>query len=205
MSNTRLTYKYKLRKKTDSWFQRLLGVVVWPFNRRFVKDYWTTIHDTIYVPSVYDDDSNWGTPTWRAKHFSILEHESIHVRQWEEEGWLHDIKYLGPAVIPLALLLFSIPFAIFFPRTLFWPGMVLSILTVLLSPLSIGLAYWRWEKEFEAGLPSLIRWAHRDRRRYEQVLAHRVKMLWWEYLFTWPPSWMEKRFRAAVERAIHQQ
>lgn len=202
MTDTRVTNTYKLCKKSDSMFMKILAALVWVFNKRFHQDYWTTIHETIYVPAVYSDDPDWGTARWKARHWEILEHEAIHVRQYQEEGILHDIKYLGPAVIPFVLLLLLIPFALFFPQTLFWPGMVLIGLTILTLPLSVGLAYWRWQKEFEACMPRMIRCLAYSDEALDREIDRWAHNLWWEYLFTWPPSWIRESFDKETRKAL---
>jgi hypothetical protein len=168
-----------LKKKSDSWHQKVAGKLTSPFNKRYMESYWTTLGSTIYVPTRYDNDKDWGSQDWINRHEPVIAHELVHVdqsRRWTV--FVQALLYLGPspflAPVALAAWIFSYPLA-----------MWLGIATLVLLPLSIGLAYGRWRIEREAYQVS------RSYGRYHVRIAH---VLWTEYLMTWPKSWAVKWF-----------
>jgi len=58
---------------------RLLG------NRRFLEEYWITLGRTVHYPASVRDPY---------QHPQVIEHELVHVRQWERWGVLLWISYL---------------------------------------------------------------------------------------------------------------
>jgi hypothetical protein len=88
--------------KDDSWFMKVVAVLVWVFNRRFMSAYLTTIANRIYVPKRYI-----GLNVQR-----VLVHETEgHVRQarWCGLG-IHPMV----GIVPYAILYLLVPFFIFF-------------------------------------------------------------------------------------------
>lgn len=72
----------KLKSKLDSRLMLLLGAVLGPF---FVTNMWTTVGRTVYFPSNVNDPE---------KHTTTLEHEAIHVKQYNSYGPLLWLLYL---------------------------------------------------------------------------------------------------------------
>jgi len=179
----------KLRKKSDSKLMRLADLFLrWTTNGRFMADMWTTVGDTVYTPTRYDADPDWGTEGWQAVHRSALAHEQVHIDQLNRWGPLvHELLYIGPS-----------PFLLGAGLLLAWPsgaaGAICLVLGLLLSPLSLGLAWGRWRVEREAYLVQVRAAAPPDRASVIQAVVH---TLWYNYLFPWPPSWMEAWFEEA--------
>jgi len=75
-----------LAPKASSRLMRVCGALLWALgNRSFVERYWTTIGRTIYYPTCVGDP---------LAHPIVLEHELVHVRQWERWGVLLWVSYL---------------------------------------------------------------------------------------------------------------
>ncbi len=164
----------KIKFKDESWIQRFVGLLTYPFNHRY-QNYKTTFGKTVYFPtrdSYYKSDTS----------YIMLAHEFVHV--WDaERDKLFRLKYVFPQVlVVLPLLAYAVlawPFtwillipvvgyvlgAALAPKT-----MTLFILCMVLSGLlTIGLGWhftgWKillllglvflapfpspWRKEFE--------------------------------------------------------
>lgn len=164
-------------KKTETWWCRAVAAFIPAFNEHF----WTTLGNTIYVPARYDDDVDWGSLRWRARHAqnTVIAHELVHVAQFERFGIpLMLLFILGPSPF---LLLAAVPVLLLWKTA----GMMLLAAVAVLSPLSLGLAYGRWWVERSAYLVSIQQGAD-----VEQV----VDTLWWDYGFCWPRAWMRAWF-----------
>lgn len=88
----------KLKFKTESFFMKLLGLLLF-FNPGFMKNYVTTIGKTIYLPS--KESLN--------KHsmLEVLAHEYYHIRDNQTFSILYKFLYLFPiTLLPLAAVLF---------------------------------------------------------------------------------------------------
>jgi len=174
-----LPHGARLRKKTDSLSQQLVGLLLKPLNGGYMTHFWTTIGRTIYVPSKYDADADWGAGSWVLRHTAVLNHELKHVEQGSKWGMaLQALMYVGPAPF---LLLLSLPLWWVSPLTTY----VLLAAAALSSPLTIGLAYGRWRIEREA---------YQVSRMYGRSVDAIVNSLWKNYAWTWPRAWMKKWF-----------
>ena len=176
-----------LRRKSEWPLMKLIDKIPFIIPKNFMTGFWTTIGGTIGVPTCYDDDPDWGSAAWKARHALVLVHEATHVEQFKTYGrWLFSVGYLGPAVFPGLLLWLISLLAV--PLIGWLPVVELSIVIVLLLPLSTGLAFGRWVFERTAYLAQIhssadIEWA--------------VESLWANYAFTWPRAWMRSWFLKA--------
>lgn len=72
---------------------RLLGL----FSKKFMERFWTTSGHTIFVPSRYDNDPDWGYADWQERHSTLIDHELTHIQQYERLGAiLYTFLYLFP-------------------------------------------------------------------------------------------------------------
>jgi hypothetical protein len=71
--------------KQGSRRMRVLAALLWPINRAFMGRYWTTLGRTVYYPTSVSDPF---------AHADILEHELVHVRQWQRFGLWMWLSYL---------------------------------------------------------------------------------------------------------------
>jgi hypothetical protein len=110
----------------EGWFWNMLHYVVmiltFGSNRRFKQGYITTIGPVIAVPSAWTIIGE-----IRPAHFCTIEHEKVHVRQFEMFG-------LGVSA---------------------WLGIIPMGIVYLLLPLPIGFAWGRWMLERAAYLRGL--------------------------------------------------
>lgn len=182
-----------LVKKSESVVMRSLGFILKPFTPDFMERFWTTMGHTIYTPTRYDKDQTWGSSDWLNAHSATVEHELVHIRQFEKwSGPLMGIAYTGPSLYiggaalwyPLGVWLFGWP----------WLGLAfIGALAVLLLPLSIGLAYGRWCIERQAYLVNIrVRTDPAERLR---TIDWIVETLWKNYMWTWPRAWARRWFR----------
>lgn len=154
----------------------------------FMFRYWTTIGDTVYVPTIYDDDPDWGESSWRQKHARILEHERIHVAQWENyTPPLFATIYVGPSVtlgLP-AMLVTALGAALWG----WMPLLVAFAAFIVLLPLSVGFAIGRLLMELEAFGPEFADAYERGGiEAFDNRVRSRTDQLWTDYLWTMPPS-----------------
>ena len=70
------------RSRLTRAFARLLWLLG---NRRFLEEYWITLGRTVHYPASVRDPY---------QHPQVIEHELVHVRQWERWGVLLWISYL---------------------------------------------------------------------------------------------------------------
>lgn len=79
-------YRVKLVPKKDSAFMRVLGKLAALIgNKSFMTNFWTTIGRTIYYPVGVQ---------LPFVHVGVLEHELVHVKQWDKWGPLMSISYM---------------------------------------------------------------------------------------------------------------
>lgn len=89
---------FELRYKDESLFMKVLGVLVWVFNRRFMRDYTTTVSPKVYFPSRAQAEAN---PRWVWK---ILTHEYVHLHDWKRSKVWFTFSYLLPQILALGAL-----------------------------------------------------------------------------------------------------
>jgi hypothetical protein len=93
---------FQVKYKDESWSQRLLGFLIFPFNPQYLTDYTTTIGSHVYFPSreyyVKDPEIS----------LTVLAHEFVHIYDAGRDP-LFRVKYLLPqAFLLLPLLLYGI-------------------------------------------------------------------------------------------------
>ena len=162
--------RIQYRRKSDSFLMGVLGRI---FGDHFLTSYWTTIGSTIYPPTIYDKDEDWGTVAWEMRHLSVVRHELVHVRQFQRLGFfLMLLLYVGPSPF---LLLSSLILMWFTPFFLF-P----FLLSFVLAPLTVGFAWGRWYVEREAYATQISS---------ERDAVWVANKLWDDYLRCWPKQW----------------
>lgn len=189
-----------LVKKSQSLFMKICAFVLGILgNKRFLQDYWTTIHHTLYVPTKYNNDLDWGTPEFRRRHDWLMAHEGTHAAQFEKYWLLFNILYVGPApfLAPVVALLWIL--CIWFP--LWVPALIVTLVMLALTPLTAGFAYFRWLLEREAYLPRMIQLHRKDPKKGMEYLNGVVRNLKYDYVFTWPEKKMKVWFLRQLERA----
>lgn len=84
----------KIVKKENSKLIKFINIFVGLFNKSFMNDYTTTIGRTVYIPK------NWDSMT-KTKQIIILQHEKIHISQYEKYKLLFLFSYI---FFPLPIL-----------------------------------------------------------------------------------------------------
>lgn len=170
------TVGYTETRKRSSVFMWIIAVILYPFNRRFMSDYTTTIFGRIYWPDSIEPASAWRT----------LWHECVHRHQATRIGepWF-SLAYLFPApLVVLALGAFLSPW---------W---LLALLCVAPLP-----APWRvlWEREaytITAVCDSLLGHDITTPEYLNYQVEHHVG---WGY---YKPSWWRTRVARKVQKDI---
>lgn len=125
---------FKLAFKDESWHQRVLGLVLSPFNKRYLSDYATTLGDTVYLPSkeFYEASPD--------RAFSILAHEFVHLCDSKTHGRWFQASYLLPQLLGVLLA----PLAVLGALISWWSLALLLPALACLAPLP---SPWRshWE------------------------------------------------------------
>ncbi len=80
---------FEVRYKREHVSQRLIGALIWIFNRHYMARFVTTIGPKVYFPS---REFVAGDPWQAAK---ILAHEYVHIRDWRRTLFFK-LRYLGP-------------------------------------------------------------------------------------------------------------
>lgn len=91
----------KVRLKSSSPLMKIIGVLLYPFNRTFMTRYTTTIGSTIYVPK-HPRRHN------ELSHLSsarTLAHELVHVFDYQRQPFWFVVSYLLPQILSLLALL----------------------------------------------------------------------------------------------------
>lgn len=170
----------------------------------FLSNWWTTLGGVVYVPDAYDDDPDWGTEPWRARHRRVLTHEAVHAAQFERWGWFGmALGYLGPTVVlglPAALVCLVLGLA-----GVGWTPLWVALgVAAGLLPLSVGLAWGRWRIEREAYAAEFQFYWSPGRPEWVLEVGLRIgraaRALWGRYFFTWPETWMREWFWAEAEK-----
>jgi hypothetical protein len=93
---------FEIGYKDESFVSKLLGVLVWLFNRNYMKTYTTTRYPKVFFPSrQFVRNSYRGA--WK-----ILAHEYVHLWDRKQEGVWFNVRYASPqmwAVLSLAALI----------------------------------------------------------------------------------------------------
>lgn len=184
--------RFKIRFKDDSWFQKVLGVLVRPFNPRFLRDFTTTLGSTVYFPSREFYQAN------PEASFVTLSHESVHIWDSQQDS-LFRLKYLFPqvlAIVPLALYVLLAGFhawILAIPLGAYVLGAILAkrsrvvcvvLITLgILSSLALGWFLTQWLLGFVLlGLVFLAPWSSKFRTSYEiRGYGMQVALSQWSY------------------------
>lgn len=84
-----------VRSKLDSWMMLIIAAIIYPFNKRFLTNYWTTMFGKIYAPSSANMDN-------LANHDGVIQHEKIHLLDAKKWKVWFGISYL---FLPLPIFL----------------------------------------------------------------------------------------------------
>ena len=151
---------FEVRYKNESWSSKVLAVLVWIFNRRYLTDFTTTRYPRVYFPSrQYIADAP-------RRAFKILMHEFVHLWDRRTRGLRHLLGYGFPQIMAVAFLLIMAGALVagalldaFGPYRWVVAGPMLAVALVCLAPLpapfrtraemrgysmSMALNFWRY-------------------------------------------------------------
>lgn len=90
---------FEVRYKTDSWVQRLIGFLTFPFNPQYMTKYTTTVSPYVYFPSKDQYEAN------PKQSFTVLAHELVHLLDSKAHPIWMRLSYVLPQAFGLAPLL----------------------------------------------------------------------------------------------------
>jgi len=120
---------FKIRNKGSSLLMKIIAVLLYPFNQKFMTDYTTTIGKTVYFPDGYVNEQ----PGAAAR---TLAHEGQHLIDGNGNQPWFSLSYLFP--VPLALLALGAIGAIWWAPML-WCLLALAALAPWPAP---GRTHW---------------------------------------------------------------
>lgn len=148
--------RFKLRVKATSTLIKIIGVLVWPFNKNFMSDFVTTIYPCVYIP----DDA---FMTHDVKGIiSVLFHEMVHLCDRKRQGVWFSLKYLFPQILSVIPILGLLTLAWLSIPNKAWVMGSLGLLTALcLMPWP---APWRKNTELRGYTMSMavMYWTHKN-------------------------------------------
>jgi len=176
---------YESRYKEESFFQKLIGVLAWPFNRHYMDRYTTTMYPRVYFPE----------RSWRTDHtrrvWKILTHEYVHLWDQKQHRVLYPVGYALPQVLALMSLgaigafwggLGFLWFLAFLVFALPWPAKWRTAAEMRGYAMSMAVNYWRYGTVTES--------------QKEHVVA---RFVGWDY---YRMSASKKKTRARVEAYV---
>ena len=86
-----------VRLKSESKLMCFLGLLLSPFNPKFMTNYWTTLNNIVYAPSSFDDVID--KPEAHLHYLTIINHEKIHLEDQKQHPILFRLSYVVPPVM----------------------------------------------------------------------------------------------------------
>ncbi|HAN31088.1 MAG TPA: hypothetical protein DCQ06_05770 [Myxococcales bacterium] len=87
---------FRVAYKQDSLLHRIIGVLLRPFNSRYLSHYTTVLGATVWFPS-----RSWTEQVGDRKIYEILRHEAVHMRDARRFPLVFQISYL---LLPLPVV-----------------------------------------------------------------------------------------------------
>ena len=81
--------RFEVRYKAEWRLQRLIGRLVWPFNRQYMTAYTTVMGGRVYFPS-----RAWREQAGPARLYKTLRHEAVHLRDMRRFPGFFQLSYL---------------------------------------------------------------------------------------------------------------
>lgn len=167
---------FEVRYKDESWSSKVIAVLVWLFNRNYMKSYTTTRYPRVYFPSrKYVTDS----PKTAVK---ILAHEFVHLWDRKEKGAWFSFSYALPQLLTLFFLVVPVVLSFFCSWWVSLLGAVPALLCAMPLP-----AYWRmkWECRGYTMSACMNLW------RYDNISKSTIDWIieqftGWAYYKMWP-------------------
>jgi len=177
-------FKVNLVQKENSRLMRFLAKLLF-FNHGFMPNYYTTIGNTVYIPShAWTEDS--------LNKVAVIAHECQHIADNKRLGILYPLMYLSPQLlVPLWAALAAVAIA------LGWSSLVWSIALILMfvcaAPIPSPGRAWI---ELRGYRISAVAYAAQYGRLDERALKFFIKQ------FTGPSYYFMYPFRKLIQRKL---
>jgi hypothetical protein len=90
---------FEIGYKDENLVSKILGVLVWPFNRQYMTQYATTRYPKVFFPS-----RKWVEANYRLA-WKVLAHEFVHLWDRQQEGASFNVKYASPQMWAVTALI----------------------------------------------------------------------------------------------------
>ena len=178
--------KFKVVCKQQSWLMKVLAVILYPFNRKFMTSYTTTIYPVVYwngsVPAITDKSTEGEV----VHYLDVLLHEFRHLIDRKKYWILFNLMYLFPQLLAVFALL-----SIFFS-----PWFLLAL--AALAPLPAVGRMWLERRAFDVTMAvySWMGFGFTD-----EYVDHIVgQFVGSSYYFMWPfRNQLKKHFNQIIE------
>jgi hypothetical protein len=90
---------FRIAFKNETWHQKVIGLLLRPFNPKYMEKYTTTLSPVVYFPSRDFYESN------PASSFAILAHEYVHLVDTKRHPVWFRLSYLFPQLLALVFWL----------------------------------------------------------------------------------------------------
>jgi len=148
---------FEVRYKNESWVSKIIAILIWVFNREYMKSYTTTRYPCVYFPSKKFVNDN---PRLATK---ILLHEFVHLWDRKNQGVMFTLRYLSLQWMAIPNILFATiwVFVVQYPEWARWTfaglGWGVGVLCLLPWPskgrakaeirgysMNMAVNYWRY-------------------------------------------------------------
>jgi hypothetical protein len=138
--------KLQIRFKNEHFWQKVVGILIWIFNRGYMKNYVTVFGANVYFPSKEHYESN------PVMSFNILAHEFVHLLDSKKNPFWFKISYLFPQCLSVfALGAFAAFYSLWFLFFLLfliclapWPAPFRKKIELRGYTMNIAVSYWRY-------------------------------------------------------------
>lgn len=133
---------FKIRFKNESRLMRLIALLVYPFNPRFMDGYVTTLGSTVYFSSRASLEKSYRS------NAGVLAHEGVHIFDAEKHGLWFSISYALNQLLIIPLMALYAFLGSWKPVAVMLAGVTLSYLTLALvrlvtsSALACGIVFY---------------------------------------------------------------
>ena len=169
----------RIEFKEQSFTQKILGYLTFPFNNQYMTKYSSTFAPVVYFPS---QEFYEGNPK---SSFTVLAHELVHLLDTQKQPWWFRFSYMFPQILaplafltyvgvarahswPLAVLLLGVVASAFIARVSMAAFFVAGIVVLLGSIASAVWASGCASIALLVGLVLLAPWPSPGRVRWEQ-------------------------------------
>lgn len=189
---------FEIRYKDESWSSKVIAVIVWIFNRRYLTDYTTTRYPRVYFPSRAWVKENPRVAT------KVLLHEFVHLWDRQQKRVWHVFGYGLPQILFLFLLpIFIVALCIPGPALKWWVTGIAGGLALL------SLAPWPAWFRRRAELRGYAMNIAINVWRYGSLASGTVQWIvehftGWEYFRMWPfPKRIRRDLRKIESDLVH--